>query len=86
MGAHRPDPEPSLLGISVALMIWTTGEYPVSDDAWPESMVSMAPASSCAMDGLSGRLRRPVQGKIHDKDDERPRRGVDSLKKPISRA
>jgi hypothetical protein len=42
----------------------------VSDDVWPESMVSMAPASSCAMDGLSGRLRRPVQGKIHEEDDE----------------
>ena len=30
-------------------MTWITGEYPVSDDAWPERMASMAPASICAM-------------------------------------
>ena len=80
MVAHRPDP----LFISVTLMIWTTGEYPVSDDAWPECMASMAPASSCAMDGLLEPLRRPVQGKIHEEDDEAPRCDFNSPSKRTS--
>ena len=52
MGAHRPEPAPvRRFLISVASMTWITGENPSSDDAWPEIMASMAPASSCAIGG-----------------------------------
>ena len=78
MGAHRPDP----LFISVTLMIWTTGE--VIGRGKPPTMASMMQPSSCHCmkplpELLSEPHRRPVQGKIHDKDDESPRRDVDSL-------
>ena len=73
MGAHRPDP----LGISVTLMIWTTTHtrvaWPDLALAWPESISSMMPCWGCAMATLSERLRRPVQGKIHDEDEQAPR-------------